>query len=86
MKILVLGGDGYLGWPTALHLSALGHEVTVVDNLVRREYDREMGVDSLVPIAPLEDRVTPLSPTAWSPRASPMPLCTSVSSARRRTP
>ena len=58
MKILVLGGDGYLGWPTALHLSARGHEITVVDNLVRREYDREMGVDSLVPIAPLEDRVT----------------------------
>src|ERR1700683_3449525 len=58
MKILVLGGDGYLGWPTALHLSALGHEVTVVDNLVRREYDREMGVHSLVPIAPLQDRVT----------------------------
>ena len=58
MKILVLGGDGYPGWPTALHLSALGHEVTVVDNLVRREYDREMGVDSLVPIASLEDRVT----------------------------
>src|SRR5580704_7777753 len=57
MKILVLGGDGYLGWPTALHLSALGHEVTVVDNLVRREYDREMGVDSLVPIASLHDRV-----------------------------
>src|SRR5580704_2166886 len=57
MKILVLGGDGYLGWPTALHLSALGHEVTVVDNLVRREYDREMGVDSLVPIASLPDRV-----------------------------
>src|SRR6202161_4614132 len=57
MKILVLGGDGYLGWPTALHLSALGHEVTVVDNLVRREYDVEMGVDSLVPIAPLQDRV-----------------------------
>ena len=53
MKILVLGGDGYLGWPTALHLSARGHEVTVVDNLVRREYDREMGVDSLVPIASL---------------------------------
>jgi len=58
MKILVLGGDGYLGWPTALHLSARGHDVTVVDNLVRREYDREMGVDSLVPIAPLQDRVT----------------------------
>jgi UDP-sulfoquinovose synthase len=57
MNILVLGGDGYLGWPTALHLSALGHEVTVVDNLVRREYDTEMGVDSLVPIASIEDRV-----------------------------
>jgi UDP-sulfoquinovose synthase len=57
MKILVLGGDGYLGWPTALHLSARGHHVTIVDNLVRREYDREMGVDSLVPIAPLDARV-----------------------------
>ena len=57
MNILVLGGDGYLGWPTALHLSALGHHVTVVDNLVRREYDAEMGVDSLVPIYPLEQRV-----------------------------
>ena len=57
MNILVLGGDGYLGWPTALHLSALGHDVTVVDNLVRREYDVEMGVDSLVPDLPLEQRV-----------------------------
>jgi UDP-sulfoquinovose synthase len=57
MNILVLGGDGYLGWPTALHLSALGHKVTVVDNLVRREYDREMGVESLVPIASPEERV-----------------------------
>src|SRR3974390_454654 len=58
MRILVLGGDGYLGWPTALHLSSRGHDVTVVDNLVRREYDREMGVDSLVPIASLDERVT----------------------------
>src|SRR6516164_3030103 len=58
MKILVLGGDGYLGWPTALHLSARGHHVTVVDNCVRREYDREMGVESLIPIAPLAERVT----------------------------
>jgi UDP-sulfoquinovose synthase len=57
MNILVLGGDGYLGWPTALHLSALDHRVTVVDNLVRREYDLEMGVDSLVPISPLAERV-----------------------------
>ena len=57
MNVLVLGGDGYLGWPTALHLSALGHDVTVADNLVRREYDAEMGVDSLVPIYSLEERV-----------------------------
>ena len=70
MKILVLGGDGYLGWPTALHLSALGHEVTVVDNLVRREYDREMGVDSLVPIASLQDRVTRSSSEAMGTRLS----------------
>ena len=57
MNILVLGGDGYLGWPTALHLSALGHRITVVDNLVRREYDAEMGVESLVPIFTLNERV-----------------------------
>jgi UDP-sulfoquinovose synthase len=57
MRILVLGGDGYLGWPTALHLSALGHEVAVNDNFARRGYDEEMGVDSLIPIATLAERV-----------------------------
>ncbi len=57
MRILVLGGDGYLGWPTALHLSAVGHDVGICDNLVRRDYDKEMGVASLVPIASIEDRV-----------------------------
>jgi len=57
MRILILGGDGYLGWPTALHLSRRGHEVVVVDNLVRRDYDSEMGVGSLVPIARIERRV-----------------------------
>ena len=57
MNVLVLGGDGYLGWPTALRLSARGHEVGIVDNLVRRQYDEEMGVDSLVPIRDLETRV-----------------------------
>jgi UDP-sulfoquinovose synthase len=53
----VLGGDGYLGWPTALHLSRRGHEVGVVDNFARRQYDYEMGVDSLVPIRHLQQRV-----------------------------
>ena len=57
MRILVLGGDGYLGWPTALHLSACGHEVAVADNFVRRQYDHELGVRSLVPIEPLAARV-----------------------------
>src|SRR6201993_1184018 len=61
MQILVLGGDGYLGWPTALHLSALGHDVAVNDNFARRRYDEEMGVESLVPIATLEERVA-----AWA--------------------
>ena len=57
MRILVLGGDGYLGWPTALHLSRRGHDVGVVDNFVRRQYDHEMGVESLVPITQLQHRV-----------------------------
>src|SRR5438045_8488991 len=57
MNVLVVGGDGYLGWPTALRLSARGHEVGIVDNLVRRQYDEEMGVDSLVPLRDLETRV-----------------------------
>ncbi len=57
MRMLVLGGDGYLGWPTAMHLSAVGHDVSVVDNFARRGYDRELGVTTLVPIAPLEQRV-----------------------------
>jgi UDP-sulfoquinovose synthase len=57
MRILVLGGDGYLGWPTALHLSQNGHEVGIVDNLIRRHYDDEMGVNSLVPIRQLQRRV-----------------------------
>jgi UDP-sulfoquinovose synthase len=57
MQILVLGGDGYLGWPTALHLNALGHEVAVCDNFARRGYDEEMGVESLIPIATLDERI-----------------------------
>src|SRR5580692_5370336 len=57
LRILVLGGDGYLGWPTALHLSKRGHDVGVVDNLIRRHYDDEMGVSSLVPIRQLQRRV-----------------------------
>jgi UDP-sulfoquinovose synthase len=57
MKILVLGGDGFCGWPTALHLSAVGHEVVVVDNFARRVADVELETSSLTPIAPLGVRV-----------------------------
>jgi len=57
MRILVLGGDGYLGWPQALYLSSRGHDVHVVDSLVRRRFDLEHGLDSLVPIASLHSRV-----------------------------
>ncbi|GAA4223975.1 NAD-dependent epimerase/dehydratase family protein [Actinomadura meridiana] len=57
MRILVLGGDGYLGWPTALHLSQCGHQVAVADNFARRQYDFELGVESLVPIESLQTRI-----------------------------
>jgi len=57
LKILVLGGDGYLGWPTALHLSAEGHDVVVVDNFARRKIDSELGTSSLVSIGDLGERV-----------------------------
>jgi UDP-sulfoquinovose synthase len=57
MKVLVLGGDGFCGWPTSLHLSDIGHDVTVVDNLSRREIDIELEVESLTPIRPMGERV-----------------------------
>ncbi|MEX3017607.1 NAD-dependent epimerase/dehydratase family protein [Gymnodinialimonas hymeniacidonis] len=56
-EILVIGGDGFCGWPTALHLSKLGHNVTIVDNLSRRWIDKKMGADSLTPIATVEERL-----------------------------
>jgi UDP-sulfoquinovose synthase len=57
MKILVLGGDGYCGWATSLYLSARGHSVAIADSLIRREWDRELEVDTLTPIAPIEERL-----------------------------
>jgi UDP-sulfoquinovose synthase len=57
MKILVLGGDGYCGWPTSLHLSDAGHEVVIVDNFVRRTIDHELGAQSLTPIVDPKERV-----------------------------
>jgi len=57
MRILILGGDGYLGWPTALRFSAAGHEVSVVDNFNRRRWHSEHGSASLTPIRALEERI-----------------------------
>ena len=55
-KVIVLGGDGFCGWPTSLHLSDQGHDVVIVDNLSRRNIDTELGCSSLTPIQPPEVR------------------------------
>jgi UDP-sulfoquinovose synthase len=57
MKVLVLGGDGFCGWPTSLHLSAQGYEVAIVDNLSRRKIDVELECESLTPIRPMGTRL-----------------------------
>ena len=57
MRILILGGDGYLGWPTAMRFSARGHEVSVVDNFARRRWHTNNSTDSLTPIRSLADRI-----------------------------
>jgi UDP-sulfoquinovose synthase len=54
---MVLGGDGFCGWPTSLYLSDRGHEVTIVDNLSRRKIDVELEVESLTPIRPVSERL-----------------------------
>lgn len=57
MRILILGGDGYLGWPTAMRFSARGDEVTVIDNFAKRQWEMEEGIEPLLPIPPLHRRV-----------------------------
>ncbi len=57
MKIIVAGGDGFCGWPTALYLSKRGHDVSIIDSMVRRKIDSELHSNSLTPIASLEERV-----------------------------
>ncbi|MEA5478577.1 UDP-sulfoquinovose synthase [Pseudanabaena galeata UHCC 0370] len=57
MKVLVIGGDGYCGWATALHLANKGYEVGVLDSLVRRHWDNELGVATLTPIASIQERI-----------------------------
>lgn len=57
MKIAVLGGDGYCGWATALYLSQKGHSVSIIDNYLRRQWDHELGAQTLTPIRPLTERL-----------------------------
>jgi UDP-sulfoquinovose synthase len=57
MKVLVIGGDGYCGWATSLYLSNKGYEVGIIDSLVRRHWDMELGIDTLTPIAPIQRRL-----------------------------
>jgi len=57
MKVLVIGGDGYCGWATALYLSNRGYEVGILDSLVRRHWDLQLGVETLTPIAPIQQRL-----------------------------
>ncbi len=56
MRIIVLGGDGYCGWATALYLSRQGHSVAIVDNFVRRQWDHELGVETLTPTLPMASK------------------------------
>ena len=58
MKILLVGGDGFCGWPTSLHLSALGHDILILDNLSRRKIDVELEVASLTPIQSISTRLS----------------------------
>ena len=57
MRVLVIGGDGYCGWATSLYLSERGHDVGILDSLVRRHWDQTLGVDTLTPIAPIGKRI-----------------------------
>jgi len=56
MKICILGGDGYLGWPTAMHFSARGHDVMVVDNMAKRGWEAEVGATPLEPVPSMQER------------------------------
>ena len=57
MRVLVIGGDGYCGWATALYLSNKGHDVAILDSLVRRLWDMELQSETLTPIAPIQTRL-----------------------------
>ena len=85
MKVLVLGGDGFCGWPCAVNLADAGHDVVIVDNLSRRKIDIDLGVESLTPLATIGDRLKAWSTTGCSSCCAasvPMPSCISPNSAQ----
>ena len=57
MRVLILGGDGYLGWPTAMYLSRQGCDVGIMDNFAKRRWEMELNVEPLIPVHTLHDRV-----------------------------
>ena len=57
MKILILGGDGYLGWPTAMYLSEKGNDIFIVDNFIKKKIESEFGIETLFPVKTLQERV-----------------------------
>lgn len=65
-KVIILGGDGFCGWPTSLYLSDRGHDVVIVDNLSRRKIDLDLGCDSLTPISSMEVSLLPF-PSSYLP-------------------
>ena len=91
MKIAILGGDGFVGWPTTLHLSSLGHDVHIIDNLSRRWIDTELGVQSLTPMDSIQERcrIWHESHGSAAPLPSPRPcprIRTREGVARRKSP
>ncbi len=67
MRILITGGDGFCGWPTALYLSRQGHQIAILDNEMRREWDHELGIGSLIPLPTMEERVAEWQKHTTSP-------------------
>ena len=77
MKIAVLGGDGFVGWPTSLHLSDQGHEIHILDNLSRRWIDTELGVQSLTPMDSIQERTR-----IWHPKPAAASTSTCIDLAK----
>ena len=57
MNVLILGGDGYLGWPTAMHFSSKNHNVTLIDNYIKRKWEMELNSSPLIPVKSLDNRI-----------------------------